>query len=962
MKTLTLMALLGLVVTVPAADRSVSLAGQWRFQIDRADSGIDEHWFDRTLPEKIKLPGGLTEQGVGDPVTVDTKWTGGIVDKTWFTAPEYAKYRELGKVKVPFWLQPERYYAGPAWFQREIEIPKDWDGKRVVLFLERAHWETRLWVDGHFIGTNLSLSTPHEYDLSQLAPGKHTLTIRVDNRMTVDIGENSHGLSDHTQGNWNGIVGRIELRATPLVWIEDLQVYPRVDQRTFRIKAHIRNPAGQPGIGTLSLDLSEAASTQARGSNHFGPLHLGIPSFWAAPDTDATWEAPPEDVPGLEPWSEFNPRLYQLTVTLPNGASQSVIFGRREISTDGTQFTINGRKTFIRGTLECAIFPKTGHPPTDVDEWRRIIRVAKSYGLNLLRFHSYCPPEAAFQAADELGLYLQIETCWPNQSTTLGDGKPVDQWVYEETDRILKYYGNHPSFILMLHGNEPGGRNANAWLAKYVEHFKAADPRRLWSSGSGWPQLPENQFHVTPDSRLQAWGDGLKSRINAKPPETTTDYRDYVAARNVPVISHEIGQWCAYPNFDEIKKYTGYLKPKNFDIFRDTLETQGMGKLAKQFLLASGKLQTLCYKEDIESALRTPGMGGFQLLDLHDFPGQGTALVGVLDPFWAEKGYVTAEEFSRFCNSTVPLARLKKRVFTTDEKLEAEIEVAHFHKPVVGSTRWKLVSDAGKAVAGGAMPFKSEPVVGNAASLGNIGADLKGIPAPQGYKLVVSFEESVAASHTTPGSKYENDWDIWVYPAKPATEPAEDTLVTAQFDNAARQQLASGGKLLLTIPGQQVRNFDSAPVKLGFSSIFWNTAWTGRQAPTTLGILCDPKHPALAEFPTEFHSNWQWWYLVHRAGALRLDALPSNVEPIVRVIDDWVTARPLGLVVEGKVGAGRIVICGFDLTQIDAADPVSCQMRASLLHYMASSKFNPRTVLGADQIKSLLSEPAPTRP
>ena len=207
------------------------------------------------------------------------------------------------------------------------------------------------------------------------------------------------------------------------------------------------------------------------------------------------------------------------------------------------------------------------------------------------------------------------------------------------------------------------------------------------------------------------------------------------------------------------------------------------------------------------------------------------------------------------------------------------------------------------------------------------------------------------------GTDFENDWDIWVYPAKPAIEPPQDILVTAQFDDAAQKHLAAGGKVLLTIPGKQVHNFATAPVKLGFSSIFWNTAWTGRQAPTTLGILCDPKHPALAGFPTEFHSNWQWWYLIHRAGALRLDLLPKGTEPIVRVIDDWVTARPLGLVVEGKVGAGKVIICGFDLTR-DADDPVSRQMRASLLSYMNSPKFAPKTELKSAEIESLIIAPS----
>lgn len=957
---------------------SRSLAGTWRFALDRQDVGTAERWFDRNLSGKVELPGSLPELGIGDPISTNTPWTGGIVDRSWFTAPEYAQYRQTGNVKVPFWLQPETYYAGVAWFQRDVEVPAGWQGKRVVLFLERPHWETRVWVDTKLVGTNNSLSTPHEYDLGQLAPGKHTLSIRVDNRRIVDIGENSHGITDHTQGNWNGIVGNILLRSRPAVCVDDLQVYPNLAQKRVRLRGHVSNATGQPGKGTVVIRVDQAIE---RGTLAPPPMKR-VPVEWRADGGSFECDFP---VSAPKPWDEFNPALYNADAWLEQHQTplegKVALFGFREIGSDGTQITINGRKAFIRGTLECCIFPKTGHPPTEIQEWRRIIGVAKSCGLNLLRFHSYCPPEAAFVAADEAGFYLQVETCWANQSTTIGDGKPVDQWVYDETDRIQKYYGNHPSFILMPHGNEPGGKNANAYLAKWVAHYKAIDPRRLWTAGSGWPQLSENQFHVTPDPRIQGWGQGLASRINAKPPETVTDYRDYIVARKVPVISHEIGQWCVYPNFDEMKKYTGYLKPRNFEIFRNTLKAHGMLDLARDFLLASGKLQTLCYKEDIESALRTPGMGGFELLDLHDFPGQGTALVGVLDPFWEEKGYVTAKEYSRFCNSTVPLARLKKRVFTTEETLPAEIEVAHFGpEPMKEAvTTWKLVTEDGKLLAAGKLPPQAVPI-GNGRSLGTVAVDLKALKAPVACRLVVGLEamgsargpraeaggapdSSVpsfrrAAENHPPAAGapqvFENDWDIWVYPARSAPEPVKDILVTARFDDAAQAHLRSGGKLLLTIPGPQVRNFDTAPVKLGFSSIFWNTAWTGRQAPTTLGILCDPEHPALAEFPTEFHSNWQWWYLIHRAGALRLDLLPKDVEPIVRVIDDWFTARPLGLVVEGRVGQGKVLICGFDLTR-DADDPVSRQMRTSLLDYMASEKFAPQTELSVDQVRSLIA-------
>jgi hypothetical protein len=917
---------------------TVPLAGQWRFQLDRKDEGVQARWFERTLPDRVRLPGTLTAQGIGDEVALDTPWMGEIVDQSFFTAPEYAPYRQPGNIKVPFWLQPDKYYAGAAWYQRDFLVPAAWKGKRVVLALERPHWETQVWIDGKELGKNNALAVPHPYDLgTTLIPGKHTLTILVDNRLIIDVGPNSHSISDHTQGNWNGIAGRIELSTTGPVWLEDLQVYPHVRSKSITIRCQIGNATGKAGNGKLQLELSP------------GSIRHGQDVTWTS--TGGSLEAEIALGDSAKTWDEFDPHLYHLTAALEDYDSKTVSFGLREISTEGTQFLLNGRRIFFRGTLECAIFPLTGHPPTDVESWKRIVRTAKAHGLNNIRFHSWCPPEAAFIAADELGFYYQVEcSSWANGSSSLGDGKPVDEWIYQEADRILRAYGNHPSFLLLPYGNEPGGKQHAAFLAKWVNHAKAKDPRRLYTSGAGWPQIPENQFHLTPDPRIQAWGAGLKSRINALPPETRTDYREYIAARNVPVISHEIGQWCVYPNFDEISKYQGYLKPKNFEIFRNKLKAHGMLDQAREFLLASGKLQTLCYKEDIESALRTPGMGGFQLLDLHDFPGQGTALVGVLDPFWESKGYVSAAEFSRFSGSTVPLARLGKRVFTTAETLEADIEVAHFGPAPLPAAvaQWKLTDKAGKILASGSLPPREIPV-NSPTPLGRVKIPLESLSAPLQCRLVVGLE----------GTSFENDWDLWVYPSRQEAAVPQDILVVNRLDSRTRERLDQGGKVLLLLPpAEVVPDPQLGKIELGFSSIFWNTAWTRRQAPHTLGILCNPQHPALVSFPTDSHSNWQWWYLVTRAGAMILDKMPVGMRPIVQVIDDWFTARRLGLVFEAKLGNGKLLVSSIDLENGLEANPVARQLRHSLLEYMKSGQFAPAAEITAAQLQALFRNKA----
>ncbi|MBP2160320.1 MULTISPECIES: sugar-binding domain-containing protein [Asticcacaulis] len=914
-----------------ALSGNVPLDGTWSIRLDPGNIGITEAWFSARAGQGAQLPHALPALGLGAPPSVDTQWTGTLESREYYTADSYAAYRQPDNFKIPFFLQPETYYAGAAWYQRDITVPKTWAGKRVELSLERSHWETRVWLDDRFIGQCESLSTAHAYDLGLLKPGTYRLSIRVDNSLIHNIGTNSHAISDHTQGNWNGIAGDIVLKATDATWIDDLQLYPNAETRTVRVVARIKTHTAKAGAGTVELT--------------YGGLKKRVAVTWTAEGgrLDETVRFPSD----AALWDEFSPNLHHLSARLGASDAVSVRFGFRDLGTTSSHITINGRQAFMRGTLECAIFPETGHPPTDKAAWTRIFRIARSFGLNLMRFHSYCPPKAAFDAADEQGFYCQVETCWANASTTLGDGKPVDAWVLYETDRVLKAYGNHPSFVFMLYGNEPSGpKDRNPYLSRYVDHYKKADGRMLWSGGAGWPEIPENQFHVVPEPRIQAWGDQLNSRVNGKPPETVTDYSEFMAKRQVPVMSHEIGQWCVYPDLDEVSQYTGYLKPRNFEIFRQRLADNGLSQHARDFLIASGKLQTLLYKEDIESALRTPNMAGFQLLDLHDFPGQGTALVGVLNPFWREKGYVTAAEYSRFCNVTVPLARLSKRVFTTAERLTVQAEISHFGATPLAAARpyWRLEAD-GQVLRSGEMA-PAAITIGAAQAMGQIDIDLGFLAKATACRLVVGVRGEDGTQLC------ENDWDVWVYPATSA--PAAPSVKVVNSADTALDLTAKGETVILSIPRGKVRNFDTKPVTLGFSAIFWNTSWTNRQAPTTLGILCDPAHPAFAAFPTDSHTNWQWWYIIHRAAPLRVDLMPKGTRPIVRVIDDWFTARSLALVSEFRCGKGKLIVCGFDLTGAEAQDPVSRQMRDSLGRYAASGDCAPETTIDAATLKALI--------
>jgi len=919
--------------------QKINLAGNWSFQIDSLDKGIEQQWFTHTLKDKIILPGSMTTNGKGNDITVHTPWTGDIIDSSWFKKPEYAKYRIAGNIKVPFWLQPVKYYKGAAWYQKTIEIPASWNGKYVALYIERSHWETTVWVDNKEVGMQNSLATAHVFDLSKfLTAGKHQITVRVDNRVKdFAVGVNSHSISDHTQSNWNGMVGDLYLEARPAVYINAIRLYPDIKKHEVTAQIEINNNTGLPVNAKIDLVASlgyQLATTLPRIiKSQVIEKHSMVEIVYPMGNN-------------VKLWSEFHPDTYKMDVSLTSDKSpqdhQAVRFGMHEFSAQGTQFLINGQPTMMRGTLECAAFPKTGYPPTDVASWIKEFTVCKAYGLNNIRFHSWCPPDAAFEAADRLGLYLQIEcSSWANQGATIGDGKPLDQYIYDESNRIVKAYGNHPSFCMMAYGNEPAGKRYVQFLTDFVKYWKAKDPRRLYTSAAGWPIIEENDYNSTSDPRIQLWGAGLRSIINKSAPKSDYDWSAIIAKWHHPTVSHEIGQWCVYPDFKEIAKYDGVLKAKNFEIFRDKLTENGMGNLSEDFLYASGKLQTLCYKADIEAALRTKGFGGFQLLGLNDFPGQGTALVGVLNAFWQDKGYITAAEYSKFCNSVVPLVRLPKMVYLNNEELVASVEVAQFGptslKNVIPS--WDVKSEDGKILFKGTLN-KTDIPWGNGIQLGKITQPLSTITKPSHLTLTVYL------------NNYKNTWEIFVYPnTLPETNP--EILVTQTLDSKALETLQKGGKVLLTLKKGTLKKEKGGDIAIGFSSIFWNTAWTHVQPPVTLGILCDPKHPALKEFPTQSYSNWQWWDAMAHSNAIRLDAVTTGIHPIVRVIDDWVTARPLGLVFECKVGNGKLMVSGIDLLTDANTRPEARQLLFSLKSYMNKAEFSPTLNIELQKIISL---------
>lgn len=938
MKKTVLALYLLLACCVLKAQKSIDLSGEWGFSMDRLDKGEKERWFSRLPDDRINLPGSMPEKLKGDEVTAATQWTGSLYDSSYYYNPYMEKYRKEGNIKFPFFLTPDRHYVGVAWYQKEVDIPDGWKGERIVLFLERPHIETTVWINGRKAGTQNSLCVPHEYDITRyVRPGKCRIAIRVDNRIKdINVGPDSHSITDQTQGNWNGIVGRICLQTTPRTYFEDIQIYPEPEQRLARVKIVVK------GSGDAMVKLS-ARSFNTDKMHSVPPVRQEVKVKNGSAETEILLPMG-ED---MLLWDEFDPALYKLTAELTAGKKtdiKEVQFGMRRFEIKGKWFYVNGRKTMLRGTVENCCFPLTGYPPMDVESWERVFRICRNYGLNHIRFHSYCPPEAAFHAADLVGLYLQPEgPSWPNHGPKLGLGQPIDNYLMDETIALTKEYGNYASYCMLACGNEPSGRWVE-WVTRFVDYWGKNDPRRVYtgaSVGNGWQWQPRNQYHVKAGARGLTW--------SKQQPSTRDDYRfqNRIDTVKQPYVSHETGQWCAFPNFNEIRKYTGLNKAKNFEIFRDILADNHMSSQAHQFMMASGKLQALCYKYEIEKTLRTPDYAGFQLLALNDYSGQGTALVGILDVFFEEKGYIDATEWRRFCSPTVPLMRTNKFVYNSSETFKADIEIAHFGREILKQAKvlYSIRDEFGKIYAHGTLAVTDIPI-GNMNRTGSVEFPLGTINSAKKLNLEVCIE----------GTEAINNWDFWVYPAT-VEIVGGDIYTTDTLDAKALQILQEGGNVLITAAGKVSYGKE---VVQQFTPVFWNTSWFKMRPPHTTGILVNPKHPLFRHFPTEYHSNLQWWELLNRAKVMQFTNFPAAFQPTIQSIDTWFINRKIGMLFEANVLNGKVIMTSMDITTDPDQRIVARQMHKAILDYMNSDQFRPQFTVTPQQISDLFTKIAGT--
>jgi hypothetical protein len=931
------------------SNETVDLSGIWKLQLDPDNVGMGEKWYNKEFNDSIPLPGTTDEHKKGI----------------------YKDEQEVERLSRVW------YWKGAAWYQKEVNIPEHWTGKNVKLLLERTK-DTYVWFDDINCGYENTLSALQFFDLTKaIKSGKHKITVLVDNAKLPPVGP-SHAVDERTQTNWNGIVGRIELQVTDPVWIEEVHAYPDVKNNRVKIRVTIGNITEKEATGELMVS---AASWNTEKPVKFKTQKEEIAGITKDKVVEFIYNFD-QDAPL---WDEFDPALIRLSLSLSSrtgkknhNSSKQVDFGMREFKREGKYIYINGKRVFLRGRTDSANYPLTGYPPMDKESWLKYFRQLKSYGINHWRFHSWCPPKEALMAADEVGVYLQPEL--PNKRSGMDKKSMEDEAVREmynidylevDTSRInmtlkdylkreggliFKYFGNHPSFTMFTLGNELGRNEA---MYELVANFKSIDPRRLYAQGSNnmhWePSFAEgDDFWVTNKTATDLavrgsffMADFATPHIEHSPPSTMVDFSRSIMDVPVPVVGHETGAFQVSPDFKDIPKFTGVTRARNYEIFRERLKEANLLDQSDAFVKASGKLAVICYREDIEAALRTPDIAGIQLLDLQDFPGQGTALVGILNAFMEPKGLVTPEKWSQFCSEVVPLLKMSKYTWTNNELFTANIEVAHYGKDDFNNAEvsWNIADIKGKSYGDGKLT-KTTIAQGGLAAIGEISIALNSIEKAKNLKITISID----------GTKYKNEYDIWVYPESVDTSIPEGVMVSTQLDAKTKQHLQNGGKAIIIPDHDKLTHC----IKGGFQTDYWSPMFAQaairrgiEPAPGSLGFICDPDSPLLEHFPTEFHSNWQWWQLVKNCKPIILDDTPADYKPLIQTIDNFARNHKLGMIFETKYGKGSALICAIDLLNLQDNSEAR-QLYYSMLNYVKSDKFSPDKELSRDVLHKIL--------
>ena len=955
----------------------ILLNGKWHVVLEDGTTG------------QMDLPGTLDENGIGHRDVGANQWhpdavlgnAAGEIDKD---APIATRFTR------------RHTYEGEARISRKITVP-DYGTDRLFVLAERAR-ALRLLVDGEACSVfrQGTLSTPYIFELTGAAPGEHEFTFLSDNSypgMPKAAICYSSAATDETQTNWNGILGECSMYTRPQNFIDSLRVYPRA------VKKEEKNKAGgyvldvcvelAPGAKKVYKDAKIILQSEALAAGELEDTqtlteiisYSGEGLAEAGTDKEEnpkTMEIWFRDLPlreNVKLWDEDEGNLYEMAVTLDNGmpaedkggstAECRTRFGIRSFGDNGSgRLALNGRAIFLRGEANCAEYPETGHPPMTIPEWKEMLLKYRSYGINFVRFHSHCEPEAAFAAADELGMLLQPELSHWDPKDAFGTEESYRYYRAELVD-LLKTYANHPSFVMLTLGNELQAQDeGRERMRELVRTAKRMDPTRLYANGSnafyGEEGCdPESDFYTSQSCKdvvIRGTFSGMRGYLNENYPSADRTYDEAMAEirkeYQKPVFSFEVGQFEVLPDFEELESFHGISDPVNLKLIKKRVEERGLLPTWEKYVEATGELSRLAYREEIEAAMRTRELSGISLLGLQDFPGQGTALVGMMNSHLEPKPYDFArpERFREFFQECRILVKLPHYTYEAGERLIAEVEAANFGKRnIEGVFCWTLAGKKSVSENGNCEPaeIKSKNTViatgedteiticrpGSYTEVGSLDIPLDFVEKNTALTLKVRIGDSISA------------YPIWVYRKTTPVCP-ENVYETRAFDVKTREILQNGGRVYLS-PDADKESLPNS-IKTQFTTDFWSVGTFADQE-GGMGQLIDTEHPIFKEFPTDFHTDWQWWIMATKRAVI----LPHPMKTIITEMDSYAFLRPMAQMIEFRCLKGKVLLSTMELHKSQQYPEVRA-LQASIYTYLSGENFEPAEEITEEELSMLV--------
>lgn len=955
----------------------ILLNGKWHVVLEDGTTG------------QMDLPGTLDENGIGHRDVGANQWhpdavlgnAAGEIDKD---APIATRFTR------------RHTYEGEARISRKITVP-DYGTDRLFVLAERAR-ALRLLVDGEACAVfrQGTLSTPYIFELTGAAPGEHEFTFLSDNSypgMPKAAICYSSAATDETQTNWNGILGECSMYTRPQIFIDSLRVYPRA------VKKEEKNKAGgyvldvcvelAPGAKKVYKDAKIILQSEALAAGELEDTqtlteiisYSGEGLAEAGTDKEEnpkTMEIWFRDLPlreNVKLWDEDEGNLYEMAVTLDNGMSAEdkggstaecrTRFGIRSFGDNGSgRLALNGRAIFLRGEANCAEYPETGHPPMTIPEWKEMLLKYRSYGINFVRFHSHCEPEAAFAAADELGMLLQPELSHWDPKDAFGTEESYRYYRAELVD-LLKTYANHPSFVMLTLGNELQAQDeGRERMRELVRTAKRMDPTRLYANGSnafyGEEGCdPESDFYTSQSCKdvvIRGTFSGMRGYLNENYPSADRTYDEAMAEirkeYQKPVFSFEVGQFEVLPDFEELESFHGISDPVNLKLIKKRVEERGLLPTWEKYVEATGELSRLAYREEIEAAMRTRELSGISLLGLQDFPGQGTALVGMMNSHLEPKPYDFArpERFREFFQECRILVKLPHYTYEAGERLIAEVEAANFGKEnIEGVFCWTLAGKKSVSENGNCEPaeIKSKNTViatgedteiticrpGSYTEVGSLDIPLDFVEKNTALTLKVRIGDSISA------------YPIWVYRKTTPVCP-ENVYETRAFDMKTREILQNGGRVYLS-PDADKESLPNS-IKTQFTTDFWSVGTFADQE-GGMGQLIDTEHPIFKEFPTDFHTDWQWWIMATKRAVI----LPHPMKTIITEMDSYAFLRPMAQMIEFRCLKGKVLLSTMELHKSQQYPEVRA-LQASIYTYLSGENFEPAEEITEEELSMLV--------